>query len=601
MKTRTLIQTVFIFLLFTINGHFLHGQILYMEEIPQVGKATYPLTHRNTYYVDINSSIKIVINKDTLRRSINREFLQKNKMTEKLMADIRKLNNISTSILKMSASFNNSLQAWNSTKSSADLDRVEKSVSDLADAEYTFSSDFIYDKPFMREKANAMFEMDMDRKVMFQTLAEEMQGYLNKQLDSVMKAEGVYVQVGAWIVTSEGTKSIHVDGFDEYPLGEYYEYPTFSLQLDSSQIKDLESMHKTFSENAGSYDQIFGEIGKGYGKMLAGLLGPVKDSADALLVTLTETANKMSASHNDIKQQLKGIESSVNDYLTKLKEVIESYKNGNIVERDKLQLLMRFYKDQDKVMSQTREQFAQTKTQVDQILITFQNDQNGMKGLLEKIVRQCSSITSTIETRFTDIKSGINSMVYGAKINSDLLVFGDKVKKLAVDDIPSSTSFSLKYTGKRKPGDQVILKVGAGTASNPKPKDMDVVYLHLLDAEPHIMMAIAYDFAWPVSKINEVPPNGPSYSILYKFRSRSPVYRNVFDFGVGLNFAAFDFNKDNIPEIASGFCISMLRDYIQGGWGFNFNANTGYYYVGLRIPLSLNSIYFSNSEKQEKQ
>ncbi|MCK9421490.1 MAG: hypothetical protein M0Q38_02725 [Bacteroidales bacterium] len=599
MKTHTNISKWTCVLIFFCISIVLHGQILDLKEIPTVGKKIYPLKGKSVYYVDINSVIDIQINKEMLKEKINKNITTGNIRVDSLLTALKNLKSFSDTLLVKSTTFNNSLRAYNRTGSVTDLEMLEQSLNSLAKAEDDFLKAYTYKNPWLYKKANAMFDDYKSIAEIFEDQVKEMQNFLNQQLNQAINSEGVFVQVGAWIITKSGANSIHLDGFDEYPMGKYYEWKTVNLQLDETQIKELESMHNMLSDNAKSYDEIFNEIGAGYREMLLGVIGPVNDSIIKIFNTVNYLIEKSSNTQKDLKEQLTKIESSVKDYKMFVKEWIESYKNGNIIETDKFQLLMRFYKDQQKLISQTSAQFDKIKESVIKVQFILKNASANLKDSVNKLVLQVSSLPQTIETKFSVVLSGLNTMVNGAKFNSDLLTFGDKVKKLAIDVVPSSTSFSLKFTGKRDPGDQVILKVGAGTPSLTKAKDLEVIYLNLLAAEPHINMAVAYDFAWPVTRIGEAPPNGPSYSTLYKFRSRKPIYRNVIDVGLGLNFAVFDFNKDDIPEISTGLCLSVLRDYLQAGWGFNFNANLGYYFVGIRIPVSINNIYFNGSTKDQ--
>jgi len=569
-----------------------------ITEIPATSRKTYNLDEKPSNYVDINSSFNILINKEKLKKSISTGLLKNQTKTDQLITEIANLMEFSVKITTQTASFRNSFQKLAVSRGQEELNVLSDNLKSLAQTEADFESKYLENILFMRNKANALFEAGIeDRSEMFRTLSEEMQGYLNKQLDSVLQQEGVYIQLGAWIITQAGNSSIHLNGFDEYPLGEFYEYPTVSLQLTDSQISELENMNKIFNQNNSSYQEIFLELGKQYGNLLLGVLGPMIDSVQQIQKNIQDLQREFKNSQQGIIDQLKTSETSINDYLGNLQKRLNSYKTENIVERDKIQLLMRFNNDEQQIYTQTLELFTKIEAVITGYSSILKNQSAVTTSLLLRIKNQCTFLLNLKETYFKDLGDGLKTMVYGAEFNSNLLEFTDKVKKLAIDAVPSSTSFSLKYTGKRKPGDQVVIKLSAGTPALKKPNDIETYYLFLLDAEPHINMAVAYNFAWPVSKLNEMPPNGPSYSMLFKFRSRKPLYRNVFDIGIGLNFAIYDFNRDNIPEIAAGICLSMLRDYIMGGWGFNFNANIGYFFVGLRIPVNLGSISFSSPEK----
>ncbi|MEZ5082219.1 MAG: hypothetical protein R2750_02010 [Bacteroidales bacterium] len=592
-----------IFLLFIFLYPTIHGQIIEMKEIPATGEKTYLLQKLKMNYVDINSNFDIQIRKDTLRSRINKDILKGNSQTDALMAELKTLTDLSGEILKKTEAFNESFQQYSKAKISGDslniknsLDKLKESLSSVAQVEEDLLDKYVNPNPWLYQKYNAMLNDYMIMPDIFRNLVDEMNTFLTLKLDSAYNNEGVFIQVGAWIITKSGTSSIHLEGFDDYPLGEFYVHPTYNLQLDDKQVKELENTQELLGKNAQSYKEVLGRITNEIRDNLSILLDPVKKPIEELLSSINNVESDFPNQPKTTKDKLNEIKLHVKEYQDYLESLIKSYRSENLMERDKLQLLMRFYDDQTKLTSKTKEETAILNAKVISLYDELVDANSSLISPVAKIKIQIGEFTRISES-FNDLKSSIGSIINGQKFNSELLVFGDKVKKLSVENVPSSTYFSLKNTGKREPGDQVILKVGVGTPSMAKSQDMEVIYLNLLEAEPHLNMAVAYNFAWPVAKTNETPPNGPSYSILYKFRSRSPFYRNIFDIGLGLNFATFDFNKDNIPEIAAGFCTSLLRDYIEAGWGFNFNANTGYYFVGIRIPISNNSVYFGGSEK----
>ena len=61
----------------------------------------------------------------------------------------------------------------------------------------------------------------------------------------------------------------------------------------------------------------------------------------------------------------------------------------------------------------------------------------------------------------------------------------------------------------------------------------------------------------------------------------------ILDAGVGLHLAALDFDGDDSPELGVGGVLSVFRDYLQVGYGFDFSENRWYGFFGLGVPLSL--------------
>lgn len=82
------------------------------------------------------------------------------------------------------------------------------------------------------------------------------------------------------------------------------------------------------------------------------------------------------------------------------------------------------------------------------------------------------------------------------KFNLDAIEFSDKVNKLSVDKMPEEAEFNLLYSGQRKQGDMVVLKIAVGhTADTDKrPKDLETRTMRLLNVPPHLDMVVNYAF-----------------------------------------------------------------------------------------------------------
>lgn len=52
--------------------------------------------------------------------------------------------------------------------------------------------------------------------------------------------DALYVQMGAWIVTNEGTRAIKIPGFDDYEQGRRIEIPRNALSIDAKQTAQLQ-------------------------------------------------------------------------------------------------------------------------------------------------------------------------------------------------------------------------------------------------------------------------------------------------------------------------------------------------------------------------
>ncbi len=53
---------------------------------------------------------------------------------------------------------------------------------------------------------------------------------------------------------------------------------------------------------------------------------------------------------------------------------------------------------------------------------------------------------------------------------------------------------------------------------------------------------------------------------------------------IEVNVAALDFDHDDTPELGVAGVLSLLRDYVQFGAGYNLGTDNGYWFFGLRLP-----------------
>ena len=214
-----------------------------------------------------------------------------------------------------------------------------------------------------------------------------------------------------------------------------------------------------------------------------------------------------------------------------------------------------------------------------------------MEAIKNEVIHGTRKRFTTVENYYHQLRGFGNKVKFtikGRDYTSESLQFSDKVYKLGLGDLPATTQFDLLYSGSRQANDVVVLKVAAAKNQDSEPRELEQHSLRLMNALPHLELSVAYSFARPTDDANgEEWRGGPIYSMLLKFGSRNKNYRTFVDAGIGINFAAYDFNGDGTPEISTGIGGSLFRDYWQGGVGYNFNAGAWYYFAGLRIPIPI--------------
>ena len=399
--------------------------------------------------------------------------------------------------------------------------------------------------------------------------------------------DALYVQMGAWIVTNEGTRAIKIPGFDDYEQGRRIEIPRNALSIDAKQTAQLQQYKSAFAGHQLNIDQVLNTCKQPYVDMLNEWVADVENAK----TSITSLINNIKRSK--LKNILPSTETVLDDRTQSYLNYITSLKNKYL---------------QKAAGGQLKNLLADAKTDVKELAIetkNFLSIRDILSGelrvgdpLLTQDLTQVIANVSKIEQRVYEAQSYVRNfatLLPGTEVNLDAIEFSDKVYKLSVDKMPEEAEFNLLYSGQRKQGDMVVLKIAVGhTADTDKqPKDLETRTMRLLNVPPHLDMVVNYAFARPTRNFNDFLPNGPAYSVVFKFTSRSLFYRNFIDAGVGLNFATFDFNRDGNPEIAAGAAFSCFRDYLQGGVGFNFSRNTPYLHAGLRIPFPTMGIGFN--------
>ncbi len=190
-------------------------------------------------------------------------------------------------------------------------------------------------------------------------------------------------------------------------------------------------------------------------------------------------------------------------------------------------------------------------------------------------------------------KNDIVGFFKGSNFDESTLQFSDLNTKLAFGALPPETEFSLKDTGFRQEGDFVIIKIGTSTGQNAT-QTLETDRIYLFKVLPSVHTTVGVIFADPQSQtlpIKTVFQPAASYSFIMTglfdkgLRRKSVSYNKYFSMGWGLNFASMDFNKDDVPELGVGLTLTLFKDWVQGGIGYNVPNDKRYWFFSVKIPL----------------
>jgi hypothetical protein len=419
------------------------------------------------------------------------------------------------------------------------------------------------------------------------------------KIDNIIKKEGIRVSVAGWLYRKkEGSTPIHIPGYDNYQQGEFYEYNRFQLNLNEEQKKELKDLNAFFKNgvNANTIKQLFENQG---------------------LAVLNKLQFQIDSSFNEIKKIIENNISSINSASVTVKINIDSIK----LQFEEIQVVTQSFKA--KYISNTSQQ-----TGID-LILSLEMDKKKITDNLKNIHRistnlvgvatgelltaanSIKAITDNIkESNIKEKAEGILQNVFQADLNTNIQENGmkltDMVLKKSIDQLPEEAEIDLLYTGKRSPGDRLSIRLYCFDKDNKPLFDsigiIDKASFVLMNALPSVNMALQYQFCLPFTGDSIYKTrfaSGPGYSTLFKFGSRNMFYKKYVDVGLGANIAAYDFNRDGVPEFSVAGTVSLFKDYLQTGIGYNVNVKSAYWFFGIRIPLPFAPISLSQSNSSD--
>ncbi len=572
-----------------LSVHALHGQFLTLTESDESGKKRTLTEQRQT--IDINSKINIDIDRDKITNAFGQQLSKDgNGVIDTLL---KTLNLYKTYLEKLSKEIQNYQDLYNEGLASVDVARLDLALKARAaaglDIAELFSNNARFNQRWEEELTRFSGGTTNDQyRIILRLLSEEIE-LLQADLQTKLKEAGVYFQLAAWFTGNGNTTPVHIDGFDDLPPGEYYHFERNKLYLTQQQLDEFKGLQSFFEGMDRS--QFFDKIIDAIPGMLNNVINEdsIQIQLDRLISSITNLTTTAQAEKTKVLGQAKQIADGFKLLTLDIKNDIAKYSSGSRSSNtgSKTDLLQNFMAD----VNQVKNQIQTLEDEINSLVsgVDFQTLGAGVNS----IKTDFNSLQSLLKRQATDLveraTEGIQIAIYGRKINTAALEISNQVLKLQLDNIPVNSILDVNYVGKREPGDLLVLKAMLWKGQEKNPIAVETRELVVMNALPHLEMGILYAFAKPVTS-NSNFKGGPLVSLLYKFKSHSLPYRNFLDFGIGIHAASFDFNNDDTPEFAGGIVLSLLKDYAQFGWGFNFNSDRGYYFVGIRIPIPTSPI-----------
>jgi hypothetical protein len=418
---------------------------------------------------------------------------------------------------------------------------------------------------------------------------------LQSQVEAFAAQQGMRVRMGAWLVTDQGSREVHLPGFDTVQTQAPNVLPTFQIFLSEQQVAQLRALAdqartlraqadaSPFADVATLRDrlQVIASQGLTCAEALPGQLAPLQAGA---------------------RQPFQ----AANDSLLGTWRTLKArYGTGAALTPD---LLVAGPRDAAAAWEVARAWFGAASALVARAPATGDAAVTAARTALE-------SCRNELQTRLAadlgPLAAGFASQS-ARRLATESLEFSDRVLSLDISKVPTDTELSLVTAGPRSPGDQLALRVSAVDASGRERVLASRSYA-VERAEPYIHLTVAMVWARRdppkdaagTPRGNEWHP-APGYSILAKrflgggrLTRRFPLYGEVLSPGIGLNLSAPDFNLDDTPEFAAGIVLSLFRDYLQAGYSYNFQQTRWFPFIGIRLPLPSATLPVTESTSPE--
>ncbi|MEZ4959560.1 MAG: hypothetical protein R2830_07075 [Saprospiraceae bacterium] len=391
------------------------------------------------------------------------------------------------------------------------------------------------------------------------------------------------------------------DEFDNL-AAEYFTVPQFEFTLSDSDKKELQQI-ANFTQNI----KALKEQGE---KKIDEMLNQTFQSKQCLedltaqLQNINERANVLFPQLADqVKMQLQ------QPYL-EASQLVLKYTKGQGMANDitNVQLLVGFNDDLVSTQQKIDSLIAHMDKGLAAIFTDLPNDP--VIGQLKQGFSDCKNKLEADRNRMVALVQDVTTYLEQARRTIEATEkISEKIKRLGYSQIPQQAFIDLTESGFRENGDKLHIKAviwrESGGQEVPMTIDERIFTVQQIGVysvvKPLLLLANPFDDNSPNVDLGGKFQFAPSYSILFKVGSRkSSAFNNFWSPGIGFNFAATDFNTDGTPEFGAGLELSLIRDYLAAGLGYNFGADEPYFYFGFRLPFGAVPLpLFNNVEIQD--
>lgn len=573
IKLKRLYIQVFI-VLGCVGYQPVNAQILQITEFDEDGHEV--IAERGVSKADINSYFTIDINKNQLAasqpesRSLNRQLRNIERLQFRLAEGMRSLADLQ--------------EAYNASLEQNDRRIYQAALNDQASVTIEVLEllrDLEMDRALQRFDSALNENLSiMEQYTLFFEIAEEEVTKIRRDVEGIIEREGRFYLLGAWLIHQGESRPVSLSGFDTYREQDYYrvdrfrdvfmnisaEHENMLRQFGTSdQRRSYENARERMVSNAAEKVELLREN-------IRGCITNFKFETGRLIAA---EMDELMSQRNQLVEEFEEVSGIFEDLIDEVRSVSNAMEGISAVHS--ITTEVEPLEDRTTQLIQTVEVFADSAAArlADPDL-----------ALMNEVLESCRSRLYPV----AELVHLFQAFGESGEANLKVLEFGDEVIRHSFSSLPGQTSFSLKRSGFREPGDMIVLKMSAGKKEE-TPTDLAVRQLQLERVLPYLKLSPGLIYARPTKDESKGVAGefhlAPSYSVLLKFGSRRSSFINrLLEPGVGLNISALDFSGNNTPELGISLVGSAMKDYLQVGYGYNVNVRTGFFTFGLRLPLA---------------
>ena len=409
-----------------------------------------------------------------------------------------------------------------------------------------------------------------------------------KTAEKTIDQKKIRIQISAYLNTkAERNRKVHVENFDDYNLGEFYEVPTWVTSFSKEDVEAFAhtrnlatNLNKLVNSNFAKIKDLVRNNTKSF--------SCIESSFDSLNAIYADRENIFRKNTDVASKILNEIQDEYSKLLKQIRQIKEfDGKNGNALEffnSVQHEFISQASTFPDKIDSLASKLPLEI-TGSNQSIVKFISEISTCKTLLKADIDNANRILEITERFLRPSQIVANT---GLDLSKDVFSYG-------IQDLPQFGYINLKNTGKRANLDQLEIQLTIRTPEDSiRRKPGVIIEKHILTLQQisvysvsnvSVILADPYNFS-DLVKLENKFQFAPSGSLLFKFGSRKSKAWNFIEPSIGFNISTPDFDLDGVPDIGIGGVFTLFQDVLSVGLSYDTKTDNPFWFFGLSLPFS---------------